>query len=129
MRISRSKIRGVCLIMILLLSASVKMVSAVPVDLVLLLLADISGSLTSADSNLQRTWYVASFKKATVPAIILSLPNGIAASLLYWSGKGQQMQVGGWTHITDAASASAFASDINAAGRAFSGSTGVTAAL
>ncbi|MCL4798307.1 MAG: DUF1194 domain-containing protein [Burkholderiales bacterium] len=100
---------------------------AVPVGLELALMADVSGSLGATDFNLQRDGYVAAFENAAIQNAIAALPGGIAVTLVYRSD-GQAQSVG-WTHITDAASANAFATAIAGAPRPSSGGTGMTAAL
>jgi hypothetical protein len=101
---------------------------AVPVDLELVLLADVSGSLDAADFALQRDGYAAAFNSAAVQSAILGGTIGsIAVTLVYWSD-GQAIAVP-WTLIDSAAAATGFASAITAAGRPSSGSTGMTAAL
>lgn len=100
---------------------------AVPVALELALMADVSGSVDTADFNLQRLGYQHAFEDAAVQAAIAASPNGIAVSLIYWSDA--VVQTIGWTHLTDAVSANAFAAAIAAAGRPFSGGTGMTNAM
>ena len=101
---------------------------AVPVDLELVLLADVSGSLDAADFNLQRDGYAAAFNSATVQNAILGGSIGsIAVTLVYWSD-GQATAVP-WTLIDSAAAATTFASAITAAVRPSSGGTAMTDAL
>lgn len=102
-------------------------VHAIPVGTELVLLADVSGSLDAADFALQRDGYAAAFRDAGVIGLIEATPGGIATTLVYWSD-GQSM-VTAWTHITDAASAEAFAVAIENAARPSSGSTGLTDAM
>ncbi len=96
---------------------------AVPVALELALLVDVSGSVDTTEYNLQRTGYVNAFQDAVVQANIGTLSGGIAVTYIEWSGSGQQSVQVGWTQITDAASANAFAAAIAGVSRAFSGST------
>ena len=83
--------------------------SAVPVDLELLLLADVSGSLDVTDFTLQRDGYAAAFQNA---GIVSQIENGsigsIAVQLVYWSDA--QAVAVPWTLISDAASSNAFPS-------------------
>lgn len=121
-----SKLRKVGLAALLLLPMS--QAHAVAVDLELILLVDVSGSVDATDYNIQKTGYVNAFNNAAVVNAIESGAIGsIAATLVYWSD-GQSQSVG-WTEINDAASASAFATAINVAPRPFSGGTGMTDAL
>ena len=127
MRIKKLRIVLVALFAVLAFSMP-KPASAISVDLELLLLADVSGSLDATDFNLQRDGYVAAFRNAGIISQIESGAIGsIAVSLVYWS-TGQATAVG-WTLISDAVSANAFADAIAAAVRPSSGQTGMTAAL
>lgn len=100
----------------------------VAVDLELLLLADVSGSLDSTDFNLQRDAYAAAFRSAAVQSAIAGGTLGsIAVSLVYWSDN--QVQSVGWTLVNSAASANAFADAIAAAARPSSGGTAMAGAL
>jgi hypothetical protein len=101
---------------------------AIPVDLELVLLADVSGSLDTTDFNLQRDGYAAAFNSAAVQNAILGGAIGsIAVTLVYWSDS-QSVAVP-WTLIDSTADASAFATLISSAARPFSGGTGMTAAI
>ena len=105
-------------------------VLAVPVDLELGLLVDVSGSINSTDFNIQRSGYEAAFRDTE---IISAIENGavgsIAVTMVYWSASSQQRQVITWNQISDSDSANSFADAIAAAGRPFSGGTGIAAAL
>lgn len=100
---------------------------AAPVSLELALTADVSGSLDNTDFTLQRDGYAAAFRNAAVQSAIAAAPGGIAVTLVYWSDSAVQSV--GWTLLTDAASANAFATAIENAARPSSGSTGMTNAL
>ena len=102
-------------------------VQAVPVTLELALMADVSGSLDTADFTLQQQGYAHAFQDASVQAAIAAASGGIAVTLVYWSDGAVQSL--GWTHLTDAASANAFATSILGVARPFSGSTGMTNAM
>lgn len=102
---------------------------AVPVGLELSLLLDVSGSVSTAEYNLQLGGYVAAFNSAVVQAAILGTTNGIAVNLIQWSGAAQQVQSLGWTLLTNAATSGAFATSINGVARAFQGSTAPGSAL
>jgi hypothetical protein len=90
-----------------------------PVDLELLLLADVSGSMDATEYDLQRTGYAAAFNNLSIQAAIAAKPNGIAVAYAQWSGVGQHSLVVSWALLTDAASASAFATAIAGSSRAF----------
>ncbi|MFQ5853748.1 MAG: DUF1194 domain-containing protein [Candidatus Binatia bacterium] len=103
---------------------------AVPVDLELLLAADVSGSINSSEFNLQKQGYVDAFNNASLVGAIQSGAIGaIAATLVYWSGGAQQVQAVPWTFINDVTTAGSFASAIDATTRPFSGATGIGNAL
>ena len=102
---------------------------AVPVALELALLVDVSGSVSAAEYNLQKSGYVNAFLDANVQANIASHAGGIAVTYIEWSGGSQQAQLVNWFHITDAASATAFAATLNGVSRAFSGSTAPGSAI
>ena len=105
---------------------------AVPVDIELALLVDVSGSVDATEYALQLRGYGNALRSAAVQSDILSTANGrigsIAVTLVQWSGSGQQSQTLGWTLLDSAASINAFADAICPSvgacqGRAFSGST------
>lgn len=102
---------------------------AVPVALELALLVDVSGSVDSTEYNLQKTGYVNAFNDAGIQNAIAGLTGGIAVTYIEWSGATQQSQLVGWTHLTNAASSSAFAAAIAGTSRAFSGQTAPGSAI
>lgn len=102
---------------------------ATVVGLELALLVDVSGSVDSNEFALQRGGYVAAFQNATIQNLIANTPGGIAVNFIYWSGAAQQQQAVAWTHVTDAASANAFAAAIAATTRPFSGQTAPGSAI
>jgi hypothetical protein len=116
-------------VLLLLMSLAVPVVQATPVAAELLLLVDVSGSINNSEFLLQRTGYANAFLDAAVQTLIADTPGGIAASLVYWSGAGQQSVAVGWTLLTDGSSADAFSTAIAAAGRPFNGNTAVQSAL
>jgi len=103
---------------------------AVPVDLELQLLVDVSGSVDNTEYNLQLDGYEAAFRNA---GIISAIENGsigsIAVQLILWSSAGSQAVVVNWTQISDATSANAFADAIAAVVRTSSGLTAPGSAL
>jgi hypothetical protein len=83
-----------------------------PVDLELLLLVDVSGSIDTSEYNLQKTGYVNAFSAlSSFPA------GGMAVAYAEWSGMNQQNLNVPWTLIKNAADAIAFANLINASSR------------
>ncbi|HSH29631.1 MAG TPA: DUF1194 domain-containing protein [Thiohalobacter sp.] len=102
---------------------------ATPVALELALLVDVSGSVDTNEYNLQKTGYINAFNDASIQAAIAGLTGGIAVTYVEWSSSSQQSQLVNWTHITDAASSSAFATAIGGTTRAFSGLTAPGSAI
>lgn len=93
----------------------------------LVLSVDVSGSVNSNEFNLQRQGYVNAFRNPDIQNRITALPGGIAATLSYWSSSANQSV--GWTRITNAAEANAFADAIAATSRPFSGGTSIDNAI
>lgn len=93
--------------------------SATAVAVELALLVDVSGSVDDAEYALQKGGYVSAFKDSAIQAAIASLTGGIAVTYIEWSSESQQVVNVGWTHITDATSASAFGDAIAASTRGF----------
>lgn len=78
----------------------------------LVLSVDVSASVTAGEFNLQRQGYENAFRDASIIDQISDLKGGIAATLVYWASSA--VQATDWFHITDAASANAFADAIAA---------------
>ena len=103
---------------------------AVPVGLELVLLVDVSGSVSATEYNLQKQGYIDAFHSVAVQNAILGSVGGtIAVTYVEWSGNNQQSQQVAWTQIDSAADADAFADAIFATSRAFSGNTAVQDAI
>ena len=102
---------------------------AVPVGMELILLVDVSGSVDGTEYALQKSGYVNAFNNAAVQAAIAGTVGGVAVTYIEWSGSGEQAQLVGWSHLTDATSSSAFATAINGTSRAFSGVTAPGSAI
>lgn len=104
--------------------------NAVPVGLELMLLVDVSGSVTTQEYNLQNQGYVQAFQSAAVQNAILNSQGGsIAVTYIEWSGNNQQFQQVNWALINSAASANAFAATLSGVIRASSGSTAIQDAI
>ncbi len=92
---------------------------AEPVDMELVLLADVSGSIDETEFQLQKQGYADAFRDADIINGITDTRNGrvgaIAVTLVYWSEG--QLQSLGWTRIDSAASSRAFADAILATSR------------
>lgn len=100
------------------------------VDLELVLAVDVSGSVSTTEYNGQKDGYIAAFNNASIQNAIMNGNHGrIAVTYVEWSSETRQSQLVGWTLINDASSASAFATAIDGTSRAFSGQTGIGAAI
>ena len=104
---------------------------AVPVDLELQLLVDVSGSINTNEFNLQRDGYEAAFRDTDIiNGITGAGPLGsIAVQLVYWSSGNRQSVAVDWLQVSDATSSNALADAIAAADRPFRGATGPQSAL
>ena len=97
----------ICLVLVVASSASAEVT-----DLELMLLCDVSGSMSDADFALVRDGYEAAFRDTDIINRIQTAGTygSIAATLVYWSS-GQIVAVD-WTLIDDSASSNLFADDI-----------------
>jgi hypothetical protein len=104
--------------------------SDVGVDLALVLAIDSSGSVDFAEFELQAGGIAKAFRDPEViEAIIGAAPNGLAVSVIQWSGRSQHLVAVDWTEVTDAASAAALSARIEATGRILIGETAIADAL
>ncbi len=94
--------------------------AAAPMDvaLELVLAVDCSASVEPQEYALQMRGFAEAFRAPEVlRAIGAAAPNGIAVTLLQWSGAGMQVQTVPWRRIHDSSSAARFAALIDAAPR------------
>jgi hypothetical protein len=118
------------LITLVLIIIVARPVTAKPVDLALVLAADVSGSVDEGEFQLQRQGYAAAIRNQQVLSAILSGTNkAIALCFIEWAGAREQQVVVDWTIIRDSAIAADFATKLLAAPRSFSGSTVIGAAI
>lgn len=104
--------------------------NAVSVGLELVLLVDVSGSVSASEYSLQKQGYVNAFNNAAVQNAIAGSQGGaIAVTYVEWSGYNQFSQLVGWTLINSAASANSFASALSSSTRAFAGSTAIQSSI
>src|SRR5271165_7137211 len=90
------------------------------VDLLLVLAADVSGSMDVSKFDLQRSGYAAAFSNSRVIEAIRGGPHGcIAVVFIEWSGILQQKIVMDWTVISNDETARQFGDHILEAPRAF----------
>ena len=104
--------------------------AAEPVDLLLVLAADVSRSVTEAKFRLQREGAAAAISDPDVLKAITSGPNRrIAVCFVEWATVGMQNVVVDWTLIEDDASAHSFGDGLVEAPRSFAGSTSISSAI
>ncbi|WP_339860911.1 DUF1194 domain-containing protein [Paremcibacter congregatus] len=103
---------------------------AVPVDVELQLLVDVSGSIDASEYTLQMNGYRDAFQSAAVQnAVANGVLGTIAVQLIQWSGAAEQFVSLGWTQLTTAAEMNAFGNAIAATARIFAGSTAPGSAI
>lgn len=108
--------------------------AAEPVDVALVLLDDVSGSINADEYKLQKDGYLAAFRDPRVVEAIRSGPLGaVAVSFAEFAGAGEVSTVVDWTILRDAAGARAFGQRLHDAPRSAWGHTaigdGITLAL
>jgi Protein of unknown function (DUF1194) len=104
--------------------------AAEPVDLLLVLAADVSRSVTEPKFKLQREGAAAAITHPDVVRAIISGPNRrIAICFVEWATAGQQNVVIDWTVIADGDSARSFGGKLVEMPRSFSGSTSISTAI
>ena len=104
--------------------------AAEPVDMLLVLAADVSRSVTEPKFKLQREGAAAAITHPDVLKAIISGPNRrIAVCFVEWATVGQQGVVVDWTVIASAADARGFGDRLIEAPRSFVGSTSISGAI
>jgi Protein of unknown function (DUF1194) len=104
--------------------------AAESVDVALVLVDDVSGSIDDGEFALQKQGYTAAFNDPRVVAAISGGPNGaIAVSYVEFASEFQVSTVINWTVIHDTASAHAFADALAAAPRSARGHTAIGAGV
>jgi hypothetical protein len=104
--------------------------AAEPVDLLLVLAADVSRSVTADKFKLQREGYAAAIANPQVIDAITSGRNHrIAVLFLEWSGFGNQKIVIGWTLIDGAKSAQTFGDRLLEEPRSFADRTSISGGI
>jgi hypothetical protein len=105
-------------------------VAAEPVDLLLVLAADVSRSVDDAKFRLQRSGYAAALENPRVQEAIHSgAHRRIGVSFLEWSGVVSQKVVVDWTAIGDEKSAREFGDRLVEAPRSFADRTSISAGI
>lgn len=101
-----------------------------PVDVLLLLAADVSRSMDEEESRLQRRGYADALRDPRVQAAMTDGPHGaVAIAYLEWSGPEHQVLVLPWTRIASPAEAEAPAARLLAAPPTIGTWTSIAAAL
>ena len=101
-----------------------------PVDLLLVLTADVSRSLDHTKFQLQREGYAAAFADRRVVNAAISGPHGrIAVSFIEWSGSDEQHITVDWTVIASAADARRFSDKLIESPRPFAGRTAISGGI
>ena len=101
-----------------------------PVDLALVLVADVSGSIDDSEFELQKAGYAAAFRDPKVLSAIQSGALGaIAVSYVEFAGADQVARVLDWAVIHDDTTAAAFAERFEKAPRSFRGHTSISAGI
>lgn len=110
-------VRKLCLVVCLMgaMTTFASRADAIPVNLELSLLVDVSGSVDGTEFALQRNGYVNAFNNPAIHALIsnnLINPGGIAVNYIYWSSSNEQQLTVPWTHLQNATDAMNFATAI-----------------
>jgi hypothetical protein len=101
-----------------------------PVDLLLVLAADVSRSVDGPKFQLQREGYAAALSDPRVQEAIRSGPNRrIAVLFMEWSGQFSQRVIVDWTLIKDEATARQFGDHLLETPRSFAERTSISAAI
>ena len=104
--------------------------AAEPVDLLLVLAADVSRSIDAEKFQLQRDGYAAAVSDPQVLDVIKSGRHGrIGLSFVEWSGAGAERVVIDWTLIADAEAAKGFGDRLLEAQRSFADRTSISGAI
>lgn len=97
------------------------------VDVALVLLADVSGSVNDGEFHLEKQGYRTAFADPGVIAAIRSGVRGrIAVAYMEFAGSEQQQVVVGWTVLAGGSDARAFGQAVAAAPRSFAGRTSIS---
>lgn len=104
--------------------------SAEPVDVELVLAADVSLSMSLEELEIQRSGYVAALThESVVNAILDGMHGRIAFAMFEWAGEGAQYPVVPWTVIASREDAERVAAQIAAAPRNMARRTSISSAL
>jgi len=122
--------RVIALLSLLLAGAPLTARAAEPVDMLLVLAADVSRSVTEPKFKLQREGAAAAISHPDVVRAITAGPNRrIAVCFVEWAALGMQAVVVDWTAIGGDADARRFGDRLIETPRSFSGSTSISNAI
>src|SRR5471030_1271305 len=122
--------RLLCAIALTILSLATSARAAEPVDLLLVLAADVSRSVDQEKFQLQREGYAAAiFDKRVLDAIRAGRNHRIAVLFLEWSGLGNQKVVIDWTPIDGPKAAQEFGDRLIESPRAFADRTSISGGI
>jgi hypothetical protein len=117
-------------LLLLCLVASSARADGPPVDVALVLVADVSRSIDDSEFELQKQGYAEAFADPQVISAITSgMAGTIAVAYVEFAGEGEVRTVVDWTLVRDAASARVFAERLQAAPRSFWGHTSISAGV
>ena len=126
----RCLLRCLAVLTLLVCHASIGSAAAEPVDLQLVLAADVSRSIDDGEFELQRQGYVAALQDPRVLGAIQGGSIGaIAITYVEWAGVGEQKVVVEWTVLRDGEGAAIVADQIRKAPRSFYGHTSISDAI
>ncbi|HEY0204317.1 MAG TPA: DUF1194 domain-containing protein [Acetobacteraceae bacterium] len=118
------------LILIMVLFAALPARAAEAVDMLLVLVSDVSRSVDDSEFTMQKDGYAAAFND---PRVISAIRNGavgaIAVCYVEFAGSFEVQTVTPWRVVRDAASARALTDEIGAAPRSFYGRTSISAGI
>ena len=118
------------LFLLLLLLSPMAALAAEPVDVMLVLVTDVSRSVDDTEFTLEKDGYSAAFADARVLAAIKGGPIGqIAVAYVEFAGSYEVRTVVDWHIVRDAASAAAFTGEMKAAQRSYWGRTSISAGI
>ena len=104
--------------------------AADPVDLLLVLAADVSRSVDEKKFKLQRDGYAAAIADPRVVRAMTGGPAGrIALSFMEWASSGEQIVIVEWTSVGNEADARKISERVREAPRAFMGRTSISGAI
>lgn len=120
--------RALALLMLCILAAPAR--AAEPVDVALVLVADVSRSIDDSEFQLQKQGYADAF---TNPRVLAAITGGmfgrISVAYVEFAGADEVRTVIDWTMVGDAASAGSFTDRLQAAPRSFWGHTSISAGV